>query len=213
MKSDPIGDAVEWVRDGGLLAYPTETVWGLGADSRSDSAVARLNHWKGREASEPISILVADTDCLAALGFELTHAARRLAAAFWPGPLTLVLNCAGRFACGVSREDGAIGVRCSSHPLSVAIARRSAAAGVGPLTSTSLNPSGARAAGNVEEAREMCGSSAESPRLVAIEGAEAGGDRESTVIDATGAGPRVLRWGAVAQSDLARFLRAFEKGA
>jgi len=213
MIPDPIGDSVEWVRDGGLLAYPTETVWGLGADSRSVSAVARLNDWKGRDVSEPISILVADIDCLAALGFELTHTARRFAAAFWPGPLTLVLNCAGRFAPGVSRDDGAVGVRCSSHPLSVAIARRLAAAAVGPLTSTSLNPSGAPAARDLAEAREMCGSSAESPRLVAVEGAEAGGDRESTVIDATGSEPRVLRWGAVAQSDLARFLRAFEKGA
>ncbi len=105
MMPDPIGDAVEWVRDGGLLAYPTETVWGLGADSRSDSAVARLNHWKGRDASEPISILIAEPDCLASLGFELTDTARRLAAAFWPGPLTLVLNCEGRFARGVSRDE------------------------------------------------------------------------------------------------------------
>jgi tRNA threonylcarbamoyl adenosine modification protein (Sua5/YciO/YrdC/YwlC family) len=211
--SDPIGDAVEWVRDGGLLAYPTETVWGLGADSRSDSAVARLNHWKGRDASEPISILIAEPDCLAPLGFGWTDTARHLAAAFWPGPLTLVLNCESRFAPGVSRKDGAVGVRCSSHPLSLAIARRLDAAGVGPLTSTSLNPSGAPAAGNVEEARRLCGSSAGSPRLVAVEGAEAGGDRESTVVDATGAEPRVLRWGAVGQSDLARFLRAFEQGA
>ena len=213
MMPDPIGDAVEWVRDGGLLAYPTETVWGLGADSRSDSAVARLNHWKGRDASEPISILIAEPDCLASLGFELTDTARRLAAAFWPGPLTLVLNCEGRFAPGVSRKDGAVGVRCSSHPLSVAIARRLAAAGVGPLTSTSLNQSGAPAAGNVEEAREICGSSAGNPRLVAVEGAEAGGERESTVMDATGAEPRVLRWGAVAQSDLAPFLHVREPDA
>jgi tRNA threonylcarbamoyl adenosine modification protein (Sua5/YciO/YrdC/YwlC family) len=213
MKPEPIGDAVGWVRDGGLLAYPTETVWGLGADSRSDSAVARLNHWKGRDASVPISILVADIDCLASLGFELTDTARCLAAAFWPGPLTLVLNCEGRFARGVSRDDGAVGVRCSSHPLSLAIARRLATAGVGPLTATSLNRSGMPAAGHIEQAREMCGSSADSPRLVAVEGAEAGGDRESTVIDATGVEPRVLRWGAVAQSELARFLGALERSA
>jgi L-threonylcarbamoyladenylate synthase len=213
MNPDPIDEAVGWVRDGGLLAYPTETVWGLGADSRSDSAVARLNHWKGRDASEPISILVADTDCLVSLGFELSPTAQRLAATFWPGPLTLVLNCEGRFAHGVSRRDGAVGVRCSSHSLSVAIARRLAAAGVGPLTSTSLNRSGAPAAGHVEQARELCGSSAEGPRLVAVDGAEAGGERESTVIDATGAEPRVLRWGAVAQSELARCLGAFEKSA
>jgi L-threonylcarbamoyladenylate synthase len=213
VKSEPIGDAVGWVRDGGLLAYPTETVWGLGADSRSDAAVARLTHWKGRDASEPISILVADAEELTALGFELTDTAWRLAAAFWPGPLTLVLRCEGQFAHGVSREDGAVGVRCSPHPIGAALARRLAAAGVGPLTSTSLNRSGAPAAGNLEQAREMCGSGVDVPRLIAVEGAEAGGERESTVIDATGAELRVLRWGAIARSDLARFLGAFEKSA
>jgi L-threonylcarbamoyladenylate synthase len=213
VKIEPIGEAVAWVRDGGLLGYPTETVWGLGADSRSDAAVARLNRWKGRDASEPISILVAAADDLSSLGFELTDTARRLAAAFWPGPLTLVLRCEGRFAHGISREDGAVGVRCSSHPISAAIARQLAAAGVGPLTSTSLNRSGAPAAGHIEQAREMCGSSIDTPRLLAVEGAEAGGQRESTVIDATGAEPHVLRWGAVARSELARFLGAFEKSA
>jgi L-threonylcarbamoyladenylate synthase len=211
--SEPIDDAVGWVREGCLLAYPTETVWGLGADSRSDAAVARLNHWKGRAASEPISILVADPDVLDPLGFEWTDSARRLAAAFWPGPLTLVLRCADRFAHGISRGDGAVGVRCSPHPISVAIARRLAAAGVGPLTSTSLNRSGAPAAEDLETARGMCGASADGPCLLAVEGAEAGGERESTVIDATAAEPRVLRWGAVSQSELARFLGPFEKSA
>ncbi len=66
---DPIGAAVDWVRGGGLLAYPTETVWGLGADALSVAAIERLRDWKGQRESAPISILVADPDALEPLGF------------------------------------------------------------------------------------------------------------------------------------------------
>ncbi len=207
---DPIGAAVDWVRDGGLLAYPTETVWGLGADACSVAAIERLRDWKGQRQSAPISILVAEPDALEPLGFEFNDLARRLAAAFWPGPLTLVLNCRGRFAPGVSRHDGAVGVRCSSHPIGAALARRLAEAGIGPITSTSLNRSGAAPAVRLEQVHEVCGADPESPRLLAVEGAEAGGDGESTVIDTTGPELVVLRWGALAKPDLASVLESLE---
>lgn len=207
---DPIGAAVDWVRDGGLLAYPTETVWGLGADARSVAAVDRLRDWKGQRGSAPLSILVADPDALEPLGFEFNDLARRLAAAFWPGPLTLVMTCRRVFAPGVSRHDGAVGVRCSSHPIGAALARRLAAEGVGPITSTSLNRSGAAPAVTREEVAEVCGAGPESPRVLAVEGAEAGGDGESTVIDTTGPELTVLRWGALAKPDLASVLESLE---
>jgi L-threonylcarbamoyladenylate synthase len=210
---DPIGAAVDWVRDGGLLAYPTETVWGLGADACSVAAIDRLRGWKGQRESAPISILIADPDCLEPLGFEFNDLARRLAAAFWPGPLTLVLNCRGRFAPGIPRHDGAVGVRCSSHPISAAFARRLAAEGVGPITSTSLNRSGASPATTLEQAREVCGTGPERPRLLAVEGAEAGGEGESTVIDTTGPELVVLRWGALAKPNLASVLESLEDDA
>jgi L-threonylcarbamoyladenylate synthase len=208
---DPIGVAVDSVRDGGLLAYPTETVWGLGADACSVAAIERLRSWKGQRKSAPISILVADPDVLEPLGFEFNDLARRLAAAFWPGPLTLVLNCRDRFAPGVSRHDGAVGVRCSSHPIGAALARRLAAEDVGPITSTSLNRSGATPAVTLDQAREDCGAGPESPRLLAVEGAEAGGDGESTVIDTTGPELVVLRWGTLAKPDLASVLESLEE--
>ena len=207
---DHIGAAVDWVRGGGLLAYPTETVWGLGADACSVAAIDRLRGWKGQRESAPISILIADPDALERLGFEFNDLARRLAAAFWPGPLTLVLNCRGRFAPGVSRHDGAVGVRCSSHPIGAALARRLAEAGIGPITSTSLNRSGAAPAVRLEQAHEVCGADPESPRLLAVEGAKAGGDGESTVIDTTGPELVVLRWGALAKPDLASVLESLE---
>jgi len=207
---DPIGAAVDWVRGGGMLAYPTETVWGLGADACSVAAIERLRDWKGQRQSAPISILVAEPEALEPLGFEFNDLAQRLVAAFWPGPLTLVLSCRGRFAPGVSRHDGAVGVRCSSHPIGAALARRLAAEGVGPITSTSLNRSGATPAVTLEQVREACGTGPEDPRLLAVEGAEAGGYGESTVIDTTGPELVVLRWGALAKPDLASVLESLE---
>jgi L-threonylcarbamoyladenylate synthase len=203
MTGDPIGEGVAWVRDGGLLAYPTETVWGLGADARSAAALGALSRWKGRDPSAPFAILIADPCGLGSLGFELGEVAQGLIDAFWPGPLTLILPCQGRFAAGISGQRCAVGVRCSSHPLTAAIARRLEGEGVGPMTATSLNRSGAPPARTRQQAREACPSIPGSPHLIEVDGAEAGGDTESTVIDASAAQPRVLRWGALGRSDLA----------
>jgi L-threonylcarbamoyladenylate synthase len=196
---DPIGDAARHVRDGGLIAFPTETVWGLGADATSDAALDGLRRFKGRPDDAPISILVEGVDALAELDFELGACAARLAKEFWPGPVTLVLRCGFGFARGIARADGAVGVRCSAHPLASALARRLRAEGVGPVTATSLNESGAPAARTRADARGICG---DAVPLVEVEGAESGGEEPSTVVDLTGMEPRVLRWGAIPATEL-----------
>jgi len=206
---DPLGDAVRWVRDGGLLAYPTETVWGLGGDVTSETALAQLRRWKDRRAAAPVSILVADPTALEDLACVVGPAARRLVADFWPGPLTLVLPSRRRFARGVARCDGAVGVRCSAHPLAAALARRLASEGVGPLTSTSLNRSGEPPARTREEASVVCRGSASVLCLLAVEGAEAGGACASTVVDLTGPLPSVLRWGLLPKPVLEPVLKEF----
>jgi L-threonylcarbamoyladenylate synthase len=195
---DPLGDGVRWLRGGGLLAYPTETVWGLGADASSQTAITRLLRWKGRGDAEPLAILVESANDLPRLGCEFGREAKRLASQFWPGPLTLVLRCRERYAPGVARTDGALGVRCSSHPLAAALARRLRAERVGPITATSLNRSGAPAARSRAAAEALCGPEPDQPRLLEVKGAEAGGDAASTVVDLTAARPLVLRWGALA---------------
>jgi len=195
---DPLGDAARWLRSGGLLAYPTETVWGLAADATSDAAIARLLRWKGRQGGDPLAILVEVEADLPRLGFEPGPEAKKLAALFWPGPLTLVLPCRRRFAKGVARGDGAVGVRCSAHPLAAALARRLRADGVGPITATSLNRSGSPPARTRAEAERVCGGEPEQPCLLDVKGAEAGGDAASTVVDLAARPPVVLRWGAVA---------------
>jgi len=196
----PLADAVEWIAQGGVLAYPTETVWGLGADARSVAAVGRLRAFKGRGDAAPISILVTGVGALAGLGFRLDAAAERLARDFWPGPLTLVLPCDGAFAPGIAREDGAIGVRCSPHAVASDLAARCERAGAGPLTATSCNASGAPPARTRDAARRVCGSD---PHVrVLATGEDAGGELPSTVVDVSGPRPRVLRWGALAEPAL-----------
>ncbi len=204
MSSEVFAAAVERLRAGGLVAYPTETVWGLGADATSEAALSALRRWKGRGEDAPISVLVDAADALATLGCEPLDAAQRLAAAFWPGPLTLVLRCARRFAPGVARRDGAVGVRCSSHPVAADLATRLAAAGVGPVTATSLNRSGESAARHRDEARALC-TGAEAPTWLDA-GADAGAAPASTVVDLTGERPVVLRWGAVSRATIAPWL-------
>ena len=145
------------------------------------------------------------------LGFQLGPAARRLAEAFWPGPLTLVVPSRGGFAPGVARADGAVGLRCSAHPLTEALARRLRLAGIGPITATSFNRSGEPPAATLATARALCGEGPDEPRLIDVEGAEAGGDAESTVVDATGNTLQVLRWGALPANEIEPVIEEIER--
>lgn len=230
--------AVDRVRRGGLVAFPTETLYGLGADARSAAALARLRAWKGRGEAQPISVLATGVGGLEALGLRPGSGARRLLEALWPGPLTAVLPCTGGFAPGVARPgDGAVGVRCSPHPVAAGLARALEEAGAGPVTATSLNRHGEPPADRREEALALGGgggaeaggprhgeasggkagsgarpggSAPSPPALATAETLELGAPwllapvdaREpagtpSTVVDATGPEPRVLREGAI----------------
>jgi L-threonylcarbamoyladenylate synthase len=187
---------------GALVAFPTETVWGLAAPAASEAAVARLARWKGRAETQPIAVLVPDLAALEALGAELPRAARRLAAAFWPGPLTLVLHCGARFAPGIAGAGGAVGFRCSPHPAAHALAAAASAAGLGPLTATSLNRSGVAPARTRAEAAALCGAREDEPEILAGAWPDAGGGAASSVVDLAHGAPRILREGAVAASAL-----------
>lgn len=195
-----LADAVACVAAQGLVAYPTETVWGLGADARSERALERLRAVKGRDAEQPVALLVTGLGAAAALGLRVDARATRLARAFWPGPLTLVLPASARFARGVARHDGAVGLRCSSHAAARELAEALERAGVGPVTATSLNRSGDPPARGVDEARRLAARARES--IVVLEAPEAGGAPASTVVDLTGPEPSVVRAGAIDEADL-----------
>ena len=204
-----VAAAVAHVRAGGLLAYPTETVFGLGADASSREAVARLRAWKGRGADQPLSVLVADASDLVALGQDAGSLAGRLAARFWPGPLTLIVPAPpGRFAPGIARADGAVGLRCSTDPTARRLARALADAGVGPITATSLNRSGEPPAADLAAAEALCAGPAAPILLPPVEAGRVSSTAPSTVVDCSGAFLAMVREGALDRVTLEEALGA-----
>lgn len=198
--------AIERLEGGGCVALPTETVWGLAACARSESAVASLRAFKGRAEAQPISLLVPDPEGLESAGFDVSPGARKLMAAFWPGPLTLVLPCTASFAQGIAREDGAVGLRCSPHPVASAMARAAREAGLGPLTATSLNRTGEPPAKTEHEARALCGADDTRPHVLSVRSDAPPDGVPSTVLDLTGSVPEILRVGALSAETLYPYL-------
>ena len=208
VRSASLETAVEVLSRDGLVAFPTETVWGLAALAFSSAAVERLQRWKTRDRDRPISILVDRPERLPELGLELPPRARNLAMALWPGPLTLILPASGErdLPAGIAGVGGGVGVRCSPHPVALALAEATLEQGLGPVTATSLNRSGEAPAGDRGEAIRLLEASREAgakvdlldlPRLLQMGDRDAGRSEPSTVLDLSGAEPRVLRWGAV----------------
>jgi L-threonylcarbamoyladenylate synthase len=204
---ETLEEAVRRLRAGELVAFATETVFALGADARSPTGVARLRDWKGREAGHPLSVLVSGLDAAEKCGACVSPAARLLAESFWPGPLTLVLPAPGAsFAPGVARSDAAVGFRCSRHAVAAALARYLEGAGVGPVTATSLNRTGAPPARDLVEARRACGA-APGPWLLDAP-PDARGETPSSVVDLTGPEPVLKREGSIGAAVIAAALAA-----
>jgi L-threonylcarbamoyladenylate synthase len=195
--------AVEHLANDGSVGFPSETVWGLAARATSDDAVEALRLWKGRGDDQPISLLVSGEESLKEYGFQISELASTLMSKCWPGPLTIVLPCGRRFAPGIPRNaDGAVGVRCSSHPIALALDEAAQEAGLGLLTATSLNHTGAPPARTEEEARLLCGPSSGAPFVIESRGMGAIGGPPSTVLDLTTDTPTAIRWGALGRAAL-----------
>lgn len=189
---------VRHLRAGGLLAYPTETVYGLGSRPTS-SAVQALASLKGRVAGKPFLLLVSSPEMAEAQGLAFTESARALARAFWPGPLTLVLpGGGGRLPDLLRGPEGGIAVRWTSHPL---IVRLVAELGE-PLTSTSANTPGSAPAPGAAAVLRDFPEAVRSGQLLVLDGGVLGNRPPSTVVDCTGPQPRVIRPGAVSLGEL-----------
>lgn len=186
------------IRQGGLVAYPTETVYGLGADPFNAAAIDRLRSAKGRDAESAMILILAQTGEAHDLAL-LAGPARRwfeaLTLSFWPGPLTLVLPARPRLNCPALAGGSTVAVRLSSHPVARQLVRT-----VGrPITSTSANRSGsppAVAATDLEEDLAGC-------LDMILDSGPAPGGPASTILDLSGERPRVLREGALAAELLA----------
>jgi L-threonylcarbamoyladenylate synthase len=180
--------AAELLRRGDLVAYPTETVYGLGVDATSRAALSSLRAAKGREADRGLSVLVAGIADLERYAPEIPERARRLAERLWPAPVTLVVpGCDARLRA-VATEWG-VGFRCSSHATAAALAR----AFGGPIVSTSCNRSGAEPCRTAAEVETVFGAD-----LAVAIGDDAGGAAPSTVVAVRAdGGLELLREGAI----------------
>ncbi len=182
----------------GIIAYPTETIYGLGS-SVSAAAVDRLSALKGRPAGKPFLLLVSARDMVGRVGLRLNDAGERLAAAFWPGPLTLVVPGGERTLPELLRgPEGGVAVRWTSHP---GAARIVAVLGA-PITSTSANRPGQEPAADGPGVEATFPAEVASGALLVLDAGRLEASPPSTVIDCTGAVPRLLREGAVRVSAL-----------
>jgi L-threonylcarbamoyladenylate synthase len=192
----------EHLQRGGLLAYPTETVYGFGGLCTPE-AVGRLRDLKRRAEDRPLLVLVRSADQTAEL--DWTDDARELASIFWPGALTLVLADPGRsFPDGVRSAEGAVAVRVSSHPMVAALLDLLPTA----LTSSSANAPGEAPARSAEEALLAAEALGAGDEMLVLDGGRLPPSGPSTIVDCTGPAPVMIREGTVPLSRLRCALQA-----
>jgi len=184
-----VAAAADVLRRGGLVAFPTETFYGLGADATNPAAVARIFEAKGRPPDKPLLVLVDSVEMVATVAREVSPAARRLMARYWPGPLTLVLRARPELPAALTAGSGTVGVRLSGHPVARALVR---AARV-PVTAPSANPHGGPSPCTADEVVAGLGRRVD----LVLDGGPTPGGPASTVLDLTRVPPAVLRAGAV----------------
>jgi L-threonylcarbamoyladenylate synthase len=173
--------AAQMLRSGGVLAFPTDTVYGLGACVDDEVACKRIYQIKGRPAGMPLILMVAASSQLEGL-VHVDSRAESMMRKWWPGPLTLILHAPG---------GTTLGVRIPKHKVALDLLRHA-----GPLMTTSANLHGGEPAMNAQEAAGLAGV------MAVLDGGAAPGGVASTVLDLTGPEPHVLREGAIAAADL-----------
>ncbi len=186
--------AVATLQRGGLLVYPTDTLYGIGVDPFNEAALARIQSAKHRLEQKPILLITHSMDAATTVVDHFPAAALTLAEEFWPGPLTLVLPARAGLPAMVTQNSGTVGVRLPSSRLCLLLAELFG----GPMTSTSANISGQSTPGTIDEIEAMLGDSID---LYLDAGPLAQG-KPSTVVDATTDPPRILREGVLTRGQL-----------
>lgn len=199
-RAEAIAAAVAALKRGDVIAFPTETLYGLGADALSPAAVEKVFQLKGRDATNPIPVLIADRAMLLNLVSEIPPLAEKLIAHFWPGPLTIVLPAHGDIPRPLVNAAGGVGVRVSSQPIAAELVQ---ALGH-PLTATSANPSGKPPARTAQEAREYFSGQIG----VFIDGGKLTSQTGSTVVKMVGDLLKIIREGEIDKSQIAEVLGA-----
>ena len=204
VREDDVAEAARALARGGVVAYPTETVYGLGVDARRDDAIASMIALKGRDEGRGISLLVTDLEMARPLlGAPPPADALALTRAFWPGPLTIVLPASKSVAPSLVGPSGGVGLRCSSDPF----ARRLVEAFGAPVTSTSANRSGEEPARSAAEVRRAFG---EEGLAYILDGGDRTDSSVSTVVEFFEGRASVRRAGAVRTESIASIISLAE---
>ena len=205
---ESIARAAELLAAGGVVAFPTETVYGLGADAMNPDAVARVFRVKGRPLDHPVIVHLAETAALDDWAREVPEAARALAAAFWPGPLTLILKRAAEVPDAVTGGQDTVGVRVPEHPVAAALlaafARVEGAGRLRGIAAPSANKFGRISPTTAAHVRADLGDEVD----LVLDGGAAEVGIESTIVDLSDEQPAILRPGAVAADAIEQVLGA-----
>ena len=189
-----ITEAVKIMKEGGVIAYPTETFYGLGADIGNSQALEKIYAIKGRDFSKPISIIIGSREDLARFAEEITPAAEILMDRFWPGGLTLLFKASQDVPRKLTAKTGEIGVRLSGNPVATLLAQSLS----GAITATSANRSGQKECVSVEEVVGCIGENLDA----VIDGGKTPGGAGSTIVDTTVDPPVVIREGVIPSSEI-----------
>ena len=193
--------AAQALADGALVAFPTETVYGLGARADSDAAVARIFVAKGRPADHPLIVHVADAAAAHAFVSDVSPVAQRLMAAFWPGPLTLILPRRGGVAAAAAGGQASIGLRLPAHPVARALLQAAARLGVPGVAGPSANRFGRVSPTTAAHVIDEFG-----PALLVLDGGACAVGIESAIVDCTREQPALLRPGQLSRLQIEQVL-------
>ena len=183
-----VTEAARIVAEGGVVAFPTDTVYGLGADARNETAIQRVFDIKGRPSDAPLPLLLSDISQVPSVARDLVSAARDLAERFWPGALTLVVPAIPPFSAALV-QDGFVGLRIPNDPFCLRLIERFG----GPITGTSANLTGATPCMTGDDVRKQLGKKVD----YILDAGRAGGGLPSTVVKVTEEGIIILREGAI----------------
>jgi len=190
--------AVEILANGGIIAYPTETFYGLGVDATNEKAIENIFAVKGRNFKNPVSLIIGQADDIHPLVQDVPQTAKKLMAAFWPGALTIVFLAANNVSPLLTAGSGKIGLRVSSHPIALGIVQKLKR----PLTATSANLSGAPECTRASEVAEQLSNKIDA----IIDLGDTPGGKGSTIIDVTCDPLIILREGVISRKTIEKCL-------
>lgn len=186
--------AIESMQQGGVIVFPTDTVYGMGASLAHGQALARIYEIKGRQPDKPLPVLIARPDLITTLSDDPDDEVVRLASRFWPGPLTVILPAKPTLPAEVKAPDGTVGVRVPDHSIALTIAQHNG----GAIATTSANLSGQPPASRAEDVRDSLGDRVD----IILDGGICPGGRASTVIRRDGDTITIVREGAISSETI-----------